>query len=42
MIYPNISEYEESDSELAKLTIAGLHEEINRLNNIIKHFENIC
>ena len=35
MIYPNIAEYEENDSQLARLTIAGLHEEINRLNNII-------
>lgn len=31
MIYPNIAEYEENDSQLAKFTITGLHEEIRRL-----------
>lgn len=32
----NIAEYEENDSQLAKYTIAELHREIERLNNIIK------
>lgn len=31
----DIAEYEENDSQLAKYTIAELHREIERLNNII-------
>ena len=33
MIVPDIAEYEETDSNLARLTILRLHEEINRLKN---------
>lgn len=33
MIYKNIAEYAENDSELAKYTILELHKEIERLNN---------
>ena len=39
MIYPNIAEYEEGDSILAKQTILDLHKEIERLqkeNNKLK------
>ena len=39
MIYPNIAEYEEGDSKLAKQTILDLHKEIERLNNIINELE---
>lgn len=31
MIFPNIAEYEETDSELSKFTISKLHSEIERL-----------
>lgn len=31
MIFKDIAEYEETDSELAKYTIANLHSEIERL-----------
>lgn len=36
MIYPNIAEYEEEDSQLARQTILDLHKEIEKLNNIIE------
>lgn len=35
MIFKNIAEYEDKDSELAKFTISKLHSEIERLNAII-------
>lgn len=35
----DIAEYEEKDSRLARSTIAELHQEIERLNNIIEDFE---
>lgn len=35
MIVPNNAEYEETDSNLAQLTILRLHEEIDKLNHII-------
>jgi hypothetical protein len=35
MIIKDLAEYEKNDSELAKYTIANLHNEIERLNNII-------
>lgn len=35
MIIKNLAEYKKNDSELAKYTIANLHNEIERLNNII-------
>ena len=42
MIYKNIAEYEESDSALAKQTILDLHEENERLNNIINKAKMYC
>ena len=39
MIFKNIAEYEDTDSDLAKYTISQLHSEIERLNNIINDFE---
>ena len=35
----DIAEYEEKDSRLARNTIAELHQEIDRLNNIIEKLE---
>ena len=35
----DIAEYEEKDSRLARNTIAELHKEIDRLNNIINELE---
>lgn len=36
----DIAEYEEKDSRLARSTIAELHQEIDRLNNIINELNN--
>ena len=37
MIIKDIAEYEDTDSQLSKDTILRLHNEIERLNNIIKY-----
>ena len=39
MIIKDIAEYEDTDSQLSKATILRLHNEIERLNNIINELE---
>ena len=42
MIIPDIAEYEDTDSELAKYTITNLHHEIGKLKKENKELNKIC